>query len=107
MKSRPLAVTIIGWMFIVSGGVGLTYHLLPQHIGEQHSIGELVWVSLVRLAAVLGGGFMLYGFNWARWLLVAWIAYHVVLSAFHSVAEVAVHGVLFGVVVFFLFGPKS
>lgn len=106
MKSRPLSVTIISWIFIVTGGVGLTYHLLPQHIGEQHSAYELLWVSLVRLAAVLSGIFMLRGHNWARWLLVAWIAYHVVLSAFHTIAEVAIHGLLFGIVTFFLFRPR-
>lgn len=46
---------------------------------------------------------MLRGWNWARWLLVVWLAYHVVLSALHSVFEVAVHGFLFGVIAYFLF----
>jgi hypothetical protein len=50
---------------------------------------------------------MLCGFNWARWLLVVWIAYHVILSAFHSPFEVVIHGLLFGVVVYFLFRRQA
>jgi hypothetical protein len=53
--------------------------------------------------AVVSGVFMLRGWNWARWLLVVWLAFHVALSALHSVFQVAVHGVLFGVIVYFLF----
>ena len=34
------------------------------------------------------------GSNWARWLAVVWIAYHVILSGFHSLNELAVHGAL-------------
>ena len=50
---------------------------------------------------------MLRGFNWARWLLVVWIAYHVILSAFHSPFEAAVHGLLFVIVAYFLFRPQA
>lgn len=66
---------------------------------------ELVWVCFVRLLAILSGVFMLRGFNWARWLLIVWLAYHVVLSAFHSPMEVVVHGLLLCVVAYFLFRP--
>ena len=50
---------------------------------------------------------MLRGCNWARWLLAAWMAYHVVLSAFHSVTELALHTLLFGAIGYFLFRPQS
>ena len=94
-------------MFIAVGSIALAYHLQPQHTVEfraHPSLGnELIWVCLVRMLAIISGVFMLRGWNWARWLLVVWLAYHVALSALHSVFEVIVHGLLFGVIVYFLF----
>ena len=79
----------------------INYHLLPP------VEGGLGWVCVVRILAVLCGVFMLRGFNWARWLLLVWIAYHVILSVFHSPFELAVHGLLFAVIAYFLFRPQA
>ena len=68
---------------------------------------ELLAILLIRLLAVVSGAFMLRGANWARWVLVAWMAYHIVLSAFHSVTEFALHAVLFGTLTYFLFRTRS
>ena len=38
--------------------------------------------------------------------LVAWLAFHVVLGAFHSLVQFAVHAVLMAIVCFFLFRPE-
>jgi uncharacterized membrane protein len=106
MKKRPLSITIISWLFMAVGSIALVYHLaeaIAQHRFEQ----GLVWVCCVRLLAIVSGVFMLRGFNWARWLLIVWLAYHVVLSAFHSPMEVVVHGLLLGVVAYFLFRPSA
>ena len=35
--------------------------------------------------------------------LIVWLAYHVVLSGFHSVSQVVVHSILLGVIAYFLF----
>lgn len=70
MIKRPLSITVIGWLFITVGTIALGYHLLPQHIQEVRS--QLIWICVIRGAAVVGGVFMLYRFNWARWLLVVW-----------------------------------
>lgn len=106
MAKRPLSITIIGWMFIGAGSIGLLYHLSEfktRSLFEQ----SLVWICFVRLLAIVGGMFMLRGFTWARWLLVVWMTFHVILSAFHSLLEVLVHGVLLGVVAYFLFRPQA
>jgi hypothetical protein len=50
---------------------------------------------------------MLRGINWARWLAMAWIAFHVALSFFHSWLEMAVHGVIFVVFAIILFLPDA
>ena len=104
MKKRPLSVTVISWLFIAAGTVGLAYHL-PEFKGPFNY--ELVWVCILRLLAILSGVFMLRGRNWARWLLLGWIVYHVILSAFHSLSELVMHGVLLLVVAYFLFQPKA
>src|SRR6266496_3008309 len=106
MNKRPLPITIISCIFIAVGSIAFLYHL--AELKAQHPFKyELVWICFVRLLAVLSGVFMLRGFNWARWLLVVWIAYHVILSAFHSPLEVLVHTLLFVVVVYFLFQPRA
>ncbi len=111
MSRRPRTITVIGWLFIAVGAVGLTYHLLPQQVAEfkaRHgTAAELVWVCAVRAVAVLCGVFLLRGCNWARWLLAAWMAFHVVLSLFHSAMEAVVHALLFGVLGFVLFRPQA
>ena len=107
MNKRPLSITIISWIFIAVGVIALSYHLMPQHLAQIGTKHELFWVCLVRLLAIVCGVCMLFGLNWARWLLVIWIAYHVILSAFHSIFEVVVHGLLFLVVLYFLFRPAA
>lgn len=52
---------------------------------------------------ILSGVFMLYGFNWARCLLVAWLVFHVIVGALHSPLKLIVHSLLFVVGLYFLF----
>ena len=86
MNKRPLSVTIISCLFIVAGAVGFAYHLTEFKAQGPFQSG-IVGLCVVRLLAILSGVFMLRGCNWARWLLLVWIAYHVILSAFHSLSE--------------------
>lgn len=106
MKRRPLSVTIIGWLFIVAGTVGLVYHATEFKTLYPFQYG-VFWVCLVRLAGILCGVFVLRGKNWSRWLLLVWIAYHIALSAFHSLSSVIVHSLLLVVVAFFLFRREA
>jgi hypothetical protein len=106
MNKRPLSVTVIGCIFIAAGIIGFAYHV-PEFKSLRPFPNEIVWGLSVRLLAVLGGVFVLLGHNWARWLLLAWIAFHVVLSAFHSWSELIVHGVVFVVVAYVLFRPRA
>jgi hypothetical protein len=106
MKMRPLSVTIISWLFIAAGVVGLAYHL--TEFKALHPFpSDVVWVSLVRLMAIVCGAFMLGGNNWARWLSVAWLAYHVILSGFHSLQELVMHSVLLAIFAYFLFRAEA
>ena len=102
---RPLPVTIIGWVYIATGAIGFCYHLGELKPPIQQ---DVVWVELVRLIAIVCGIYLLQGRNWARWLALAWMAFHVVISLLHGVAQVATHSVFLAVIVFFLFfRPQS
>ena len=99
---RPLPVTILGCLFIVAGLVGLAYHLSERPLDHW-----IVFISIVRIIAVVGGVFLLMGHAWARWLMLAWLVFHVVVSAFHSLSESVAHVVLLMVVAYFLLGPPA
>jgi len=100
---RPLPVTILGCLFIVAGLVGLFYHLLESPLDHW-----IVLISIVRIIAVVGGIFLLMGHNWARWLMLGWLAFHIVVSAFHhSLSESLAHVVLLMVVGYFLLRPPA
>ena len=101
MNKRPRSVTVISWLFVAAGVIGFAYHATEFKTRGPFQY-DLLWVCLVRLLAVLSGLFMLRGCNWARWLLLVWIAYHVILSGFHSLSELVMHGLLFALVAYFL-----
>jgi hypothetical protein len=104
---RPRSITIISWIFIIFGSISLLSGLLPLgDVTLDQRIAELKghWmVHLSRIAAVVAGVFMLYGRNWARWLLVVWILFHIVLSALHSMFQLLLHAGIFTVILYFLF----
>lgn len=106
MNTRPLSVTVIGCIFVAAGVIGFAYHVTEFKTQRPFEYG-IVWVCFLRLLAILGGVFVLRGNNWARWLLLVWIAYHVILSAFHSLSEVVFHSLLFAVVAYVLFRPQA
>jgi hypothetical protein len=111
MNNRPRSITVISWIFIVFGGIGFLASLVPYlDAAPAQRIAELTahWMlHVARLAAVLSGVFMLYGFNWARWLLVAWIVFHLILSVLHSPLQLLMHSVLFAIVLYFIFRPQA
>ena len=104
MSRRPLSVTLVGWLFIAAGATGLVYHAGEFRTRPR---AEFALTCFVRLLAILGGAFLLRGHNWARWLLIAWLAYHVALSAFHSPLELAMHAGLLVVIAYLLLRPKA
>lgn len=105
-NNRPLAVTILGCLYIAVGTIGFVSH--ASEIRSRHAFQyDDVWVELVEVIAILSGTFMLRGHNWARWLALAWIAFHVILSAFHSWGEFAIHGLFCAAIAWFLFRPEA
>lgn len=102
---RPLPVIIIGWFFIAAGTVGFIYHINELSI-ENPFVNDAIWVLLVRFLAIAGGILILRGTNTGRWLLMAWLVYHVVLSYFHSLSELIMHAILLVGISCALFHPR-
>ncbi len=102
MNKRPLAVTIVGLLYILVGVVGGVYHLIGLKM-QQPFPYDILWAEFAELVAILCGVYMLLGHNWARWLAMAWIAFHVFLSAFGALQEMAIHGLFFVILAYLLF----
>ena len=110
MKTRPLAITILSWFFLIFGSIALLSGLLP-FIGADRAqlIAELKthWmVHLSRLVQIAAGLFLLRGHSWARWLLVVWMAFHLVVGAMHGLVMFLIHAVFFAVILILLFNWK-
>lgn len=93
---------VIGWLFVAIGASGLVYGMW-----NLHPLNDFLWATGSRLVALAGGVLLLRGVPWAKWVLVAWLAFHVVLGAMHSTERFAVHAVLMAVICFFLFRPRA
>jgi hypothetical protein len=116
MTARPRAITVIAWVFVVVGAAGVLADLWPlvtPDAGKQLAqlkadfIAEVAPAWSLRLAAVVGGVWLLRGRNWARWLLVGWMALHVGISALHSWQQVVMHTVIFALITYVLFRSAS
>lgn len=91
---------IFGSIALVSGLLPLAGADTAQLIAE---FKKHWMVHLSHLAALVSGLFMLRGHNWARWLLVAWLVFHIVIGALHGWFQLLTHVVIFSVFLFFLF----
>lgn len=102
MVSRPRTVTIISWLFIIFGSIALLSGVLPFRDLMSHW-----YVHLSRILMIVAGVFMLKGQNWARWLLVLWVAFHIAISALHSVQMLLMHVAIFSVILYFVFRRQA
>lgn len=101
-KKRPLAITILSWLYIAIGVLGTTAHFM-EFARQKPSANEVFWITVLGISAVAAGVSMLLARNWARWLALAWMAAHVAISAVHPHRyELIVHCLLFVLFAFLL-----
>lgn len=105
-KKRPVTVTVVGWLFVAVGAVSTAAHI-AEFRTHRPMVNEVVWIAALGAAAIVGGVFMLRGRDWARWLALAWMATHVVISAFHLLHGLLVHSVLFVLIAYLLFRREA
>jgi uncharacterized membrane protein HdeD (DUF308 family) len=99
---RPFQVTFLGWLFIVVGILSTTYHLVKGSLDRW-----MIPIVLVGIIAVVAGVSLLRGARWARWLVLVWLAFHVVVSALNSLSDALPHVVLLLVIGYVLLGPPT
>lgn len=111
MNNRPLVVTIVSWFYVAVGVISLVAHslslLAPGMLPGRGTTQEHSLALLSAILAIAGGAFMLRGRDWARWLCVAWMGFHVILSFWHPRSELLVHALLFAGVLYLLLRPSS
>jgi len=83
-------------LFIAIGIANLFKSVWPLVGGNitNHELMDSALVLLSALLALLGGIYMLRAASWARWLVLIWMALHVVLSIFHKPFELAIHSLI-------------
>jgi hypothetical protein len=104
LNQRPIYVTVLGYVLIAAGAIGIAYHFTDF---KSTPSSEYLLVLVVRLIAIVGGVFLLRGKDWARWLAIAWIAFHLGISIFHTKQGVVVHAVVLVVFCGLLFLPAA
>jgi hypothetical protein len=102
-NARPISITILACVYIAVGVVGFSYHL-REMVALQH---DSLWIELTEALAIVCGVFMFRGHNWARWLALAWIGFHVVVSAFHSMHQFLTHSLICAVIAWVLLHPTA
>lgn len=63
--------------------------------GLLHPHWDDFFVEPTEVLALLAGVYMLRKKNWARWLALAWMAFHIALSAIPPFQGLVVHVVIF------------
>jgi hypothetical protein len=106
VNKRPLAVGIISWIYVAVGVVGFVYHAREFSAKAVFQF-DVIWIALLALLATAAGVNMLRGHNWARWLAIAWMAFHVIVSGFHSLEQCVIHVALLAFFAYFLFRPEA
>jgi hypothetical protein len=103
-SKRPVSIVILACVYLAVGAIGFVFHFrLHELLALQR---DTILVEVTELLAILSGAFLLRGQNWSRWLALAWMGFHVVIS-FPVVRQLLVHSLLFAVIAWILFRPNA
>lgn len=103
---RMPSILLVGVVFLVIGVLDVWRGVAPMLGGATHLATDDMLVLAIGIAALVGGGFVLRGENWARWLLAVWMALHVAISVAEP-RELIPHLVIFGLLTYLLFRPRA
>ena len=98
----PISVLIVAILYLAVGVIGFVYHFPELRAG--HS--DATWIEFTEFLAIVAGVFMLLGHNWARWLALAWILFHVALSI-GSPRQLIMHSLICVAIAWALFHPQA
>ena len=99
-KRIPVPVILIACLYLAVGVCGFVVHFSDRHAPDW------IWVEATEFLAIVCGVFLLRAHNWARWLAIAWMAFHVVIS-FGELRQLAIHSLFFVLIVCCLFRAQA
>jgi hypothetical protein len=99
----PIPVVIVIAVYLLVGVMGFVYHFPELTAGHRDAIA----IELTELVAVVAAIGLLLRQNWARWLALAWVVFHVLVSLFHPLRELAIHIALCILIAWLLFRPAT
>jgi hypothetical protein len=100
---RPIPVLIVVAVYLTVGVLGFVYHFNELTAGHPDAIA----IELTEFLAIVSGVGLLLRQNWARWLALAWVVFHVALSLFHPLRELLIHAALCILIAWLLFRPAT
>jgi len=111
MKTCPPIITLLSFLFIAIGVISTAVHVWQFSISKPTALEEAGIYATGGLA-VAAGIYMLRGRNWARWLALAWISFHVIVGALNqtfgsALIGIAIHSVFVALLAWFLFRRES
>ena len=106
MKKRPLAVTVIAVLLMAAGLMGMVGGIM-NHTDMAAEHYAVIWIVAVNALAIVAGVFTLRGRNWARWLAVAWMAFHVAISLGDPMKILVPHAILLILFAYGLFRDEA
>jgi hypothetical protein len=92
----PVPVMLIACLYVAVGIVGFV-----AHFGDRRA-PDWIWVEVTESLAIVCGIFLLRAHNWARWLAIAWMAFHVAIK-FGEWRPFAIHSLFLVLIVWCLF----
>jgi uncharacterized membrane protein HdeD (DUF308 family) len=102
VNKRPIIVTMIAWLLIATGVFRFAVHF-RELLSERSFPIEDLWIPIVGLLSAVPGAFILLGRNWARWLVLALMAFQLAIMFGDSIQKVAAHVLLFSLIAYSLF----
>lgn len=95
-KKIPISVIVIACLYLAVGAGGFALHF------KELRAPDGIWVEVTEFLAIVCGAFLLRAQNWARWLAIAWMGFHVAIS-FGVFSQLAVHSLFLVLIVWCLF----
>ncbi|MHB8814105.1 MAG: hypothetical protein ACYDAE_12640 [Steroidobacteraceae bacterium] len=96
----PMSVMVIACLYLAVGIGGSIAHFHALRAPDG------IWIELTECVAIVCGVFLLRAHNWARWLAIAWMAFHVAIS-FGALRQLAIHGIFLILIAWFLLRPEA
>jgi hypothetical protein len=102
---------MLSFLFVAIGVISTAAHVWQFNISKP-TFFEEAWIYAIGTLAVVAGIYMLRGRNWARWLAMGWICFHVIVAAFsqslgQAIIGLLIHALFLALLAWFLFRRES